>query len=68
MQSVATRWLQISLKKINMIIYLENLTIELHVLYFFLTHVQFVSISCYLLFYTLNLFFMQNFRLQKLEI
>ena len=55
-------------KKINMITYFENLTIELHVLYFFSTHIQFVSIGCYLLFNSINLFFMHNFKLQKLEI
>ena len=55
-------------KKINMITYFENLTIELHVFYFFNTHIQFVSIGYYLLLYFLNLFFMHNFKLQKLEI
>ena len=51
-----------------MITYFENLTIELHVIYFFNTHIQFVSIGYYLLLYFFNLFFIHNFKLQKLEI
>ena len=47
-----------------MIIYFENLTFELHVFYFFNTHIQFVSIGYYLLLYFLNLFFMQEWCLE----
>ena len=37
------------IKKIIMITYFENLNVKLHLLYFVITHIKFVSIRCYLL-------------------
>ena len=65
-------WLQISLqplvttptKTINMIIYFENLIVVLYVFYIFKTHVNWILFTIQFI----NLFFMHNFILQKLEI
>ena len=54
--------LQFSLKKINMATYFKNLTIKLHILYIFKTHVKFHVNRI------LFINFMYNFRLQKIEI
>ena len=53
-------------KKISMTIYFENLTIRLHIFYILNTHIKF-RIN-YILFTIrfIKLFFMHNFRLQKL--
>ena len=40
-------------KQIKMITYFENLTVKLHVIYVFKTHVKFMSIKYYLLFKSL---------------
>ena len=53
------------IKKINMVTYFENLTIGLLVLY---THVKFCVNKMLFTIQSINIFFMYNFRLQKLEI
>ena len=57
--------LQFSLNKINSATYFDNLTVELHVLK---THVKFYVNRMLFTIQSLNLFFIYNFRLQKLEI
>ena len=52
-------------KKINMVTYFENLTAGLHVLY---THVKFCVNQMLFIIQFINLFFMHNFRQQKLKI
>ena len=47
---------------------LENIIVELHVLYVLNTHVKFHSNRMLFTIQSMNLFFMHNFRLQKLEI
>ena len=69
-------WLQISLqplvttptKTINMIIYFENLIVVLYGFYIFKTHVKFHVNWILFTIQFINLFFMHNFILQKLEI
>ena len=39
-----------SFKNINIVIYFENLTVELHIFYTLNTNVKFVPIRCYLLY------------------
>ena len=51
-----------------MTIYFENLTIELHVLYILNTNVKFHATWMLFVIRSINLFFMHNFILQKLEI
>ena len=51
-----------------MVTYFENLIIELHVLYVLKTHVKFHFNRMLFIIQSINLFFMYNFRLQKLEI
>ena len=51
-----------------MVTYFENLTIELHVLFVFKTHIKFHANQMLLIIRFINLFFMYNFRLQKLKI
>ena len=50
-----------------MVIYFENLTIELHVLYVFKTRIKFHANQMLFIIRFINLFFIYNFRLQKLE-
>ena len=51
-----------------MTIYLENLTVKLHVLYILKTHVKFHANWMLFTILSINLLFMYNFRLQKFEI
>ena len=53
---------------INMTKYFENLTVELYVLYVFKTHIKFHFNKILFTIQSMNLFFMYNFRLQKLKI
>ena len=46
----------------------ENLTVRLHVLYILNTHVKFRSNRMLFTIRSINLFFIYNFRSQKLEI
>ena len=55
-------------KQINMIIYFENLIIELHIYYVFKIRVKFYANRMLFTIQFINLFFMYNFRLQKLKI
>ena len=55
-------------KKINMVVYFNNLTIELHVLYVLNTHTKFHVNWILFTIQSINLFFMHNFRLQNFEI
>ena len=48
--------------------YFENLTFELHVFYVFKTHVKFHINQMFFTIQSINLFFMYNHKLQKLEI
>ena len=48
--------------------YFENLTVKLHILYVLKTHVKFHTNRMLFIIRSINLFFMYNFRLQKLEI
>ena len=62
-------WLHLLLKKkFNIDIYFENLTIELHDLYILNTYVKFHSNRILFTIRSINLFFMNNFRLQNLKI
>ena len=69
-------WLQTSLqplvttptKTINIITYFENLIVVLYVFYIFKTHVKFHVNWMLFTIQLINLFFMHNFILQKLEI
>ena len=51
-----------------MIIYFENLTIELQVLYVLKTYAKFYVNQILFTIQSINLFFMYNFKLQKLKI
>ena len=51
-----------------MTIYFENLTIGLHVLYILNTNVKFLATWMLFAIRSINLFFIYNFILQKLEI
>ena len=51
-----------------MIIYFENLTVELQVLYVLKTYVKFHVNQILFTIQSINLFFMYNFKLQKLKI
>ena len=51
-----------------MIIYFENIIVELHVLYIFKIYVKFDANLMLFIIWYINLFFMYNFRLQKIEI
>ena len=55
-------------KKINMIIYFENIIIELHFLYVLNMHVKFHVNQMLFTIWFINLFLMYNFILQKFEI
>ena len=58
----------LTLKKINMSIYLENLIIELYVLYILNKYIKFrVNWILFTIRY-INLIFVYNFRLQKFKI
>ena len=57
--------LQLPLKKIKITIYFENLIVELHILYVLNTHVKFCA---NLILFTINLYFMHNFKLQKFAV
>jgi len=48
--------------------YFKNLTIELHVIYVFKTHVKFHANQMLFTIQSINLFFMYNSKLQKLKI
>ena len=66
-------WLQFKattlVNKINIAIYFENLTVKLYVLYALDTHVKFCVIQIYLIIILfISLYFMHNFKLQKLVI
>ena len=55
-------------KKINMVTYFNNLTVELHVFYVLNTHIKFYINWILFTIQLINLFFMHNFRLQNFEI
>ena len=60
------QWLQLLLKNLTWL-YIKNLIVKLHILYVFNTHVKFRVNK--ILFTILSItFFMDNFRLTKLEI
>ena len=58
----------LSIKKINIATYFENLNFELHVLCVLKIYVKFHINRILFTILSINLFFMYNFRLQKLEI
>ena len=60
--------LQTHLIKINITAYFENLTVELHVLYALNTHVKFCVNWTLFTISSIILYFMHNFKLQKLAI
>ena len=51
-----------------MTIYFKNVTIKLHVFYVLKTHVKFHTNWILFTIQSINLFFMYNFKLQKLKI
>ena len=55
-------------KTIKMTIYFENITVGLYILYIFKMHIKFCANKMLFTIQSINLFFMYNFRLQKLEI
>jgi len=55
-------------KKINMTTYFENIIVELHTFYVCNTHVKFYVNWILFTIWSLNLFFMHNFKLQIFEI
>ena len=55
-------------KTIKMAIYFENITVGLYILYIFKMHIKFCANKMLFTIQSINLFFMYNFRLQKLEI
>ena len=55
-------------QKINIATYFKNLTIELHVPYIFNTNVKFCDNRILFTIWSINLYFMYNFKLQKLAI
>jgi len=59
--------LQFLLKKINLTIHFENIIVGLRVLYILNTHVKLYA-SWLFTIQSINLFFIYNFNLQKLEI
>ena len=60
--------LKLPLKQTNMTIYFENIIVRLHVLYVFNTHIKFCVNQILFIIQSRNLFFLRNFKLQKLEI
>ena len=58
----------ISTKKINMIIYFENLIVRVYVLYILNKYIKFHVNKMLLIIRSINLFFIHNFRLQKFQI
>ena len=56
------------LKKINVLIYFKNLTDKLHFLYVLKIHIKFYFNRVLFTIRFKNLFFMHNFKLQKLKI
>ena len=60
--------LQIQLKQIDTLIYFENLTVELHIIYVFNINVNIFANWMLFSIQSINLFFMYNFKLQKLKI
>ena len=56
------------LNKINIITYFENLTVELHVIYTLNTHVKFCVSWILFTIRSINLYFIYNFKIQKLTI
>ena len=61
-------WENLSHKQINITIYFENLSDELHILYVFNIHIKFRSNQMLIIIRSINVFFMHNLKLQKLEI
>ena len=57
-----------SLNKINITTYFENLTVELYVLYVFNIHVKFCVNQILFTIWSKSLYFVYNFKLQKLAI
>ena len=55
-------------KKINIATYFEILTVKLHVFYILIMHVKFRVNQMLFTIRCINLFFISNFRLQKLKI
>ena len=55
-------------KKINMIIYFRNLIVKVYVLYVLNKHIKFHVNKMLFIIRSINLFFIHNFKLQKLEI
>jgi len=51
-----------------MTIYFENITVEFYVLYVLKTYIKFHVNQMLFTIWSINLFFMYNFRLQKLKI
>ena len=77
MVDVITNWTKFSYKsgysvtllnKINIITYFENLTVELHVIYTLNTHVKFCVSWILFTIRSINLYFIYNFKIQKLTI
>ena len=56
------------LNKINITTYFVNLTIELHILYTLNAHIKFYVNRILFTIWFMSLYFMYNFKLQKLEI
>ena len=56
------------IEKISMFIYFESLFARVFVLYVLNTNAKFLSIRMLFIIQSTKLFFMHNFRLQKLEI
>ena len=50
-----------------MTIYFENITVGLYILYIFKMHIKFCANKMLFTIQSINLFFMHDFRLQKLE-
>ena len=61
-------WENLSHKQINITIYFENLSDELLILYVFNIHIKFRSNQMLIIIRSINVFFMHNLKLQKLEI
>ena len=54
--------------KINITIYVKNLSAKLHVFYVLNTHVKFCVNHILFIIWSINLFFKHTFKLQKFEI
>ena len=60
--------LSYNLNKINISTYFENLTVVLHVFYTLNTHIKFCINKILFIIWFIRLYFMHNFKLQKLTI